>query len=354
MLWVCPMASGLTLAVSVIFNPMSITKDIVTRDPRYDVMKGVISELRSLGHTILVFAAAPTKARLPEITSLQREGRYKNDTVDAVVLWWAYKGYVPDAPTVYYENGFTHGDVVVDPSGLLGSSFYQQTLNERADRDCADWIDARLKTGAWSKRPQETAVDISVRDYVLVPTQKLLDLSVMMYSNTSMQELLRKTARFCRDKGLPLVVKIHPHVRDHEQKRQRRIVQVTVRNIHNNIHISNASIGYLAQHALFTVVLNGGTIVDALFVQAPILTTAPSLFSHTDAVVYDEDVNRGLHKIYDEAKNWTEHRKLRQRQIVCWLVDNSMNDHKSPTDNIAVLQRHFDAKFPGQVPLLPH
>jgi len=160
-----------------------------------------------------------------------------------------------------------------------------------------------------------------------------------------MLALLREVAGFCRARRLPMVVKVHPHVDDAEKADQRKYVDQALRKrIGTDVYESVASIGYLTSNALFTVTLNGGTIMDNFYTQTPILTVARSMFSQTDAVVYDPDPARGLARMLDDglAAHWTAERQRRQRQVACWVARMSMNINKTAQENVDVLQRHLD------------
>ena len=57
------------------------------------------------------------------------------------------------------------------------------------------------------------------------------------------------------------MIKIHPHVKGDERDRQEQFVEQMQRQ-YARVYASRASISYLTAHALFTVTLNGGTLMD--------------------------------------------------------------------------------------------
>ena len=186
----------------------------------------------------------------------------------------------------------------------------------------------------------------------MIPTQKLYDVSVPKFSNVTMLELMQVTASWCRERGIPLVIKIHPHLQGEEVEEQRRIITGLAAEDGAQVVESKASINFLARNARhelydlalalsdifksltpknihndmhrFTVTVNGGTIADNMFSGTPVMSVAKSMFMRTDALIYDPDVRRGLTRIFNESSPWPEWRKERQRQIMCWYERMSM------------------------------
>jgi len=345
------LSRALKIVINLVNNPRAIDGGRDAPDPRYRVLVNVTLELRARGHTVLVLPAGLKTAQTVKWLHDPTYGPYQPEASprpDAAIMWWGYH-YVPppeSTPTLTYENGFTSGDVVVDPRGLIANSFYVDTLNERVqrgydDKACRRFLESR--GSGWSKRPQLNIVDIpdEIRGkYVFLPTQKFEDLTIKLFSETSVPSLLEQTARFCQARAIPLVVKIHPRVGGKDRDVQVKLLD-RLRQDYDGLYVTVAAIGWLMSEALFTVVVNGGTLVDNFYTQTPVLTVAPSLFSATDAVVFDTQVDRGLQTIL--ATTWDDARKLRQRQVACWLARSSLNMHRSPEANIAVIQAHFDS-----------
>jgi len=373
------MARALVVLIGFVYNPLSIVKDRETVDPRYEVLSRVATELRRRGHGVMVLTEGhgAYKRRKPyvllrdrefgEWPSSGRENAAARTTPDCAVVWWAtveqgLAALPAHTPTVVYENGFTRGDVVVDPGGLLGRSHYLRTLNARVqeaydDAACRVFIATRVRAGHWSKRPQGDGVNNNdvpadvpaaiLGTYVFVPTQKSNDLSVAKFSNITLFALLEQAAMFCTERRVPLVVKIHPHVDDAERALQTTFLERLRRgedasSSSSLLYLSTAPIDALMRNARLTLTLNGGTIVDNLYTETPVLTTALSLFALTDAVLYDPaNVTRGLQQAVDAELPWSDARRLRQRQVVCWLARRSLNVDKSAQENIDVLQAHL-------------
>ena len=139
-----------------------------------------------------------------------------------------------------YENGMTRNAVTLDPKGFLGDSFYVSSLNrlvqqQQFDDDaCTAHMEMALQQDS-SKRPQPKLIDIPASiaaRYVFIPTQKFTDVSVQRYSHISYPELLMAALHFCKERRLPLVIKIHPHVRDEERDVQEQLVEQMQRQQH--------------------------------------------------------------------------------------------------------------------------
>ena len=117
----------------------------------------------------------------------------------------------------------------------------------------------------------------------------------------------------------------------------------------NETLLSRASINQLAANALFTVTLNGGTLMDNFQTQTPVLSVGMSLFAETDALLHDANVTRGMETMLRLAPHWDEERRRRQRQIVCWYEAHSLNVAKSARENLLVLQSHLSRVSPSLV-----
>lgn len=371
--------SQLVVLLVLINNQASIANG--NGDPRFTTLLAVCHELQRRDHVVLIagtsdgMKAVPRNAPFRGFDWISDEMIAHHGTPALVVHWMHYASqdgrwgrgehrvvqrvamshsamshFKFSVPDLVYENGMVEGSVTVDPRGLLGESFYVPTLNTRVQEGfdavaCARLLQHRLARNE-SKRPQPSLVDIPLSissRYVLIPTQKFNDYSVAHFSNVSFPALLRHAARFCAERGLPLVVKIHPHLVGVERAEQVQLI-MQLKRAHPGIFISEASIIYLTIHARFTVTINGGTLIDNFLSQTPVLTLGESLFHKTDAVIYDVDTVRGMQRmLLAEASPWPEDRKLRQRQIVWWYERHSLNVRKSARENVAVMQAHLRA-----------
>jgi hypothetical protein len=252
----------------------------------------------------------------------------------------------------------TRNAVTLDPKGFLGDSFYVSSLNGLVqqyfeDDACTAHVNATLKQGT-SKRPQPKLIDIPsniTSQYVFIPTQKFADVSVERYSNISYPELLMAALHFCKGRRLSLVIKIHPHVKGDERDRQEQFVERMQRQ-YERVYESRASISFLTANALFTVTLNGGTLMDNFYTGSPVLSLARGFFHETEAVVYDTDAAKGMARMLDRGElPWPERRVRRQRQVACWYDRMCLKTTRTPSENVAVIQAHLDLNQVGKVVL---
>ena len=83
--------------------------------------------------------------------------------------------------------------------------------------------------------------------------------------------------------------------------------------------------------------------MDNFYTASPVLTLAHGLFESTDAVVRADNVRKGMRRIHRTELPWSDERKKRAQQIVCWYKSTSLHVSKSARENVAVLQGHLDA-----------
>eukprot|EP00966_Prymnesium_polylepis_P218367 5054276-Prymnesium_polylepis.1 len=83
--------------------------------------------------------------------------------------------------------------------------------------------------------------------------------------------------------------------------------------------------------------------MDNFCTNTPVLTLARSLWYKTDAALYSADIMQGLSRMLDHEMPWPAKRRLRQRQAVCWYDRMSLNQLKTPIENVAVMQAQLDA-----------
>jgi hypothetical protein len=351
---------NLTVLIFMINNPNIIAPK--AGDPRAMTLSGVSDELVKRGHKVI---RAPVEERF--VTPMEQIAR----NPDVIVDWMPLKkgigpGYYGDVPTLWYENGMTKGAVTIDPQGFLGDSFYLASLNDRVqnhpdehlnDGLCQSRVREHLLRDT-SKRPQSRTVDIPesviAAKYIFVPTQKFDDLSVLKFSDISYPVMLKQVAQFCKEHDKTLVIKIHPALESDIPSAylaQERFIS-ELRKIHDKILQSKSSINFLMEHALFTITLNGGTLMDNFYTNTPVLAVARGFFEQTDALVYDTNVTNGMTRMLYNELPWTEKRKLRQRQVVCWYGHMSLSEDNTATENIDVMQRHINALQPNKQVIL--
>ena len=83
--------------------------------------------------------------------------------------------------------------------------------------------------------------------------------------------------------------------------------------------------------------------MDNFYTTSPVLSLARGFFQETDALVRGENVMHGMARMLHKEIPWSEERKRRQRQVVCWYDRMSLKANNMPAENVAVLQAHIDA-----------
>ena len=344
-------------------------------DPRFRALLGLMSALRAEGHAVFVTCGwggacghrcNRTGDGFYEDPRLHIWGELllsyplykKGEAAVDIVVAWAHshsckevgnraRSLRPRTLRFVYEHGLAKNTVTLDPRGLLGNSFYAERLNRVVQRG-----DAQEDCAMGSKRPQHMGhEDLPARiwrQFILVPTQKALDVSVTQYSKTSMHQLMQQVIGFASNRSLPVVFKVHPHLISDvdgsgEGARQEAMVSHLARvAAHPDVYVSRADIRWLMKAALITVTINGGTLFGNMVTKTPVLAVGRSMLTSNDGVIFDENPQRGLQKIVDEKLPWPTWRQHRQRQIVCWYKKMSLDAEQTPEHNLAVLWRHLD------------
>lgn len=253
---------------------------------------------------------------------------------------------------ICYENGPIKNSVIIDPNGVGYGDyepFYTNTLNNLCVKDyddnkCTQFLKSYIKNNN-SKRPQSNIIDIPTNinnKYIFMPTQKHTDI---FFTNAKIGvfDSITKTALYCKNKNIYLVIKIHPAIGDNLRREQINHIN-QIKRSYQNIFISQSSINYLMKNALFTVSLNGFTIIDNFINQTPLLTLLPNMYYKTDALVYNEDIFKGLdimfHNKYDKEKMF-----IKQKQIIWWYMKNNLFYDYSVEKNIEILNKHLQHKI---------
>ena len=232
----------------------------------------------------------------------------------------------PACPPIPYWSG-SHAQ---HNCTCVGTKLHSVGTKDNPDRGGCASCDARQLTAAAAEGGAHEAVRgerfIEGRGPVLAVT---------------LPELLRETIRFGKAEGIPVVVKADEGA---EQMQMARALAEEY-DYADGVHFSNSSMNVLTKGALFTVAINGDSIMDSFYTGTPVLTCGPSMWTQTEAVLHDGNLSRGLHMMAGLLANagWSDERVDRQRQAVCWYESHSMNDGKTAGENIAVLQAHLDA-----------
>ena len=311
--------------------------DNVTLDPRPAIFTKVAEKLQKK-HDVYIYWRYGLSYIMNKWMEKIGMKRYDKEYVDIVVKWVheRHPMYLrKDGITLYYENGPIHNSVVVDPSGLLSSSFYANAIDKVVTSHSCN------SSSIKSKRYQSSIHDIPdciLNKYLLVPTQKATDYSLRKkFSPVSMFDLIKEAYETSVSLGLSIVYKIHPHLVGADVRQQVKFIRLLPKQ--ENVYISKMSIDELTKRAVATITLNGGTVYDNFRTQSPVITVAKNMFSKSDAVVYTRNITKAVLSIM--GNGWNDERKMLQNRIICWMNNVSLNADKSADDNIKALQYHI-------------
>lgn len=334
----------MNILIIFINNPNAITKG-GKYDIRYSTFRDIAYYLKKKKYNVYA-TPCDIKSKLTKDVIQNFKPFSKSIKYDICLCWYPRKNRFNAKKMIFYENGFLKNSIIVDPKGLLSESKYIDNLNQLVEnnynqQECNKYI-TNILTNNFSKRLQKNMNDIPSsinKKYVFLPTQKANDISIRKHSNISMFDCIEKTSIYCKKHNIPLVVKIHPHLGGTELQEQINFCTKL-----GNIHLSKSSINQLIQNARFTVCLNGGTLIDNFVNGSPILSLAKSMFYKTDAVIFNEDIHKGLDIMINKKYN-LEKMLDKQRKVIWWIYNNSLFYDKSIEFNIKVLEYHLSEKI---------
>lgn len=339
----------------VFINNSNAINNKYNYDIRYKVFYDMSLLLKERGHTIYVSPCDDgTKLTKDLYDKFIIFSEKKHKHLIQLYIGWSpamiknnIKSKYSNIPTIFYENGHMKDSVIIDPNGLFEKSKYINTLNKLCEinydeNKCNNFIENYLNSNS-SKRPQSSVIDIPQninKKYIFIPTQKINDIS-LKNSKVSMFKCITETCYFCKSKQIPLVIKIHPHLKGIAKQNQIDYINKLIKDLeYTNIYLSSTSINYLMKNSRFTVSLNGGSIMDNFINNTPILVLIHSMYSKTDAVVFSDNIQDGLNKMFNSDYNITKMLK-KQKQIVWWYITHNLFAYNIPEDNINILQKHI-------------
>ena len=335
-------------------NDYSIESKRKNTDNRYKIMLKMALYLKKNNYNIFIDTFSRELKKNSNYIKLLEDNFIKYDFFSnkknkkknffLVMVWYpcieGVKGKF-DCPIIYYENGFLKDSVLIDKNGILGKSQYFYNLNTLVEKNydnnkCNKFLE-KYKANDNSKRPQNQFIDIPNNingKYVFIPTQKHNDISLKTEKN-QMLKSIKIISDYCKKKNTPLVIKIHPHLEGELYGKQFLLIKLLkIKNKH--VYISNSSINYLIKNALFTVTINGSTIMDNFINQTPVLTLGKSMFSNTKAVIYNEDILKGLEIMFRKEYN-IEEMLDKQKKIIYFYLKNNLFLEYDTEKNVNIL-----------------
>ena len=251
-------------------------------------------------------------------------------------------------PFIMYEHGPLNGTLLFDKEPLSNSIYVnnlqqivQNNYNEFEYNSYKEYI---LKNRL-SKRPQSNEnipFDI-IGKYIFLPIQKIEDFTLLQYSEIGMIEYIKKVHSFCKEKKIPLLIKLHPHaVRAHPT-----IINLcnNLKQSYNNIHICNGNIYNLCKNALFTATINSGSITDNFVVNSIVYSCGRNMFYKTDSLFYNENVEEGLNYVFNKINNNELNTKKiydTQNKIIWWFKNNLLHHNYDINDNFSLIQNFLN------------
>lgn len=318
-------------------------------DIRYDIFVKIGDILKEKNFNVYI---APCNKHT-KITSnvLSKFKLYTRDTqIDFLICWSPelsrFKKHI-SCPYLSYENGHLSNSVIIDPRGLLEKSKYVSTLNRLCEinynpDECQLYINKYQKKNLSKRIQPKDLRDIPKKifgKYVFIPTQFHGDIS-LRNSKLKMMDCVKQVMNLCKSHKVPLVVKIHPHITGKYRRYQVDILKMLKKKYYKDIYVTKMSINTLMKKALFTVTLNGSTIMDNFINQTPVLVLLKCLYSDTEAVIYDKDLRKGFKRMIKKDYNLSKMLD-KQRKIIWWYLQHNLSYDKSPLENISIMEKHF-------------
>lgn len=326
-------------------------------DARAVIWLNVLKELTKRNHN--VYALVKRGIDLKQHQSLIPYEKSIDSQIDFYIGHCVYSGskdrykYFKNkgVPLVTYEAGWLYRSLLVDRNKLFGDSYYyhiiKDVINNGYDETECNKFRKNLILKKQSKWPQNISQDIPDIDYIFIPGQVLFDLSIVNYSTTGMREFITQVTNFANARGLHVIYKPHPGATESEKSHGKKELEAFVSSIKRNnkkFHVINANIYELMKKSRFTACVNSGTMVDNFITQTPVYACGKSIFSKCGGIVHDEDIKRGLNKMYNKEYDWNE-MALQQRKLLWWLNGSLMQEHLSTEENIRRLEYHTDVSF---------
>tara|TARA_B100000700_G_scaffold328582_1_gene446902 strand:+ start:82 stop:1782 length:1701 start_codon:yes stop_codon:yes gene_type:complete len=332
-------------------------------DPRNDIFIGVLKEFLNRNYNIYL---VPIHLHtIPEIlkskSTIFNFDEHK-DLIDCCITWQGitnksfgvftkeYK-YLLDKniPCLIYEHGPLYGSLLIDRQSLSDSKFVnnlqdiiQNTYN---DTNYNIYKKSLLSSGISKRIQANEQIPIELQGkFIFVPHQKITDFSVLDYSETGMIEFINKVFIFCKNKNIPMVIKLHPHAWNPDHNIIKEMFN-KFKKEYNNIYLINGNIYNLCKNALFTATINSGSMVDNFIVNSLVYSCGKSMYYKTNAIYYNNNVEEGLDIMLSNIINKkinTEKIYDTQNKIVWWLKQTMLFKQYDLNTNIKIIDKFLE------------
>jgi len=337
--------------MNILFNFINNANAINGTDYRAKTFKPLLYYMRDIGHHVFIDPhKKPGHPSFKPFKNLLKDFPIFSDkNIKNIQLWIVpyphakrkerYTYFLSKKiPIIMYEHGWLNQSVFVDRGELFSDAHFAKSIanmiNENFDIQKCQQLQEDLLKKNISKRPQTEKWDIPNDidgKYIFIPVQKIDDISVSQYSRTGMLDFITQTVKFAKSKRLEVVIKQHPHSTNDHQIIKQHIKQL--RKEYQRIHIVDASIYHLMQHARFTACVNSGSIIDNFITQTPVLCVGKSFFYKSGAIIFDKNTQQGLNTMFNRNYNWDDI-KQQQLKMLWWLRNNLLFANLEPKENM--------------------
>jgi hypothetical protein len=250
-------------------------------------------------------------------------------------------------PMLVYESGPLPQSVLLDKHWIFGDGYtakhFDTILKNQKIGDIQAYCNHLVKNDL-SKRTQKGDDKIPNSDFIFIPGQALRDASVKKkYTRTGLLDFISYVTEFAYNNNIDIVFKPHPGLKGGKRHgRQKQLDHcLELKKRYGNLHIVRNSIFKILDKSLFMATVNCGSVVDAFVTQTPTYCCGRSFYMNTGALVFDEDVNRGLNRMagnrYDK-----EAAQLHQLKTISWLRSNLLFNQESAPENLKRIMALID------------
>jgi len=331
------------ILIDLICNPAAI----YNIDYRYEIFKQLMPIWKNNGHEIYIDKVKNCRIESSILNTYNVYNETKDkDTIELYICFGIYKEGIKrhkyfidkNIKCATYDHSWLPSSVLFERQKLFNDSFFWKSLNEEinknyVEKDADEYI-KQLITQNSSKRPQHKRENIPehIKDkYVFIPFQKSNDISLIHYSKHTMFDFVKTVVNFCKEKDIPVVMKIHPHVQCDEKQNAQQCFQ-ECKNIYSECYLIDTSIYDCMKYSRFTACLNSGSLIDNFITQTPVLSCAHSMFSNVECMVFDENIINGLNKIMNQEYQ-IKIIQENQKKIVYWLKYTLLYSYLKPMEN---------------------
>jgi len=339
--------------MKILVDLINYPKGTHGHDWRYATLVPMCHQLEKMGHVIYINAMTGTAAKPfckwkgeKDLDHYIVYVTYNNATQEAVRQSFFKRG----KKATMYDHGWLPRSMVMDRNKRFGDTWYYNRIRDLV-KQCPnptiiEPYRLELLKGNLSKRPQKRVDKIPDVDYVFIPGQVLYDSSVVHYSKTGLIKLIIQVVEWAAKNKLHVIYKPHPGL-SHFAAHGKQILykfSAKLKQQYKHFHVVNTSVFDLMQKARFTACVNSGSVIDNIVSHTPCYCCGKSFFSNSGTIVFNENVQQGLDKMYARDYDWKE-MKMQQLRMLWWLKEHMVQECLSPEENVRRLSYHSGVNF---------